>query len=244
MWGAEMGANEHGVVIGNEAVFTREPYAKMGLTGMDFVRLALERGSTAPEACDVIVSLLKRHGQGGGCGLEDKNFTYHNSFLIADPRQAWVLETAGRHWANEQVQGNGLSIPGFAQRHADRLRTRVAGCALRQRRTWELSAAALGPAELFAALRDHGSRTPWPTYSMISGGLRAPCVHAGGLLASSQTTASWVADLRLGAFLHWVTATASPCVSLFKPVRVDEPLPLGPAPTDRAEESCLWLRPE
>jgi len=35
MFGAEMGANEYGVVIGNESIFTKEKPDKIGLTGMD-----------------------------------------------------------------------------------------------------------------------------------------------------------------------------------------------------------------
>jgi dipeptidase len=103
IWGAEMGANEHGVVIGNEAVFTKVPYQKEpGLIGMDFLRLALERSKTAKEALECITSLLERYGQGGNCGFTH-DFYYHNSFLIADPGEAWVLETAGQHWAAEKV---------------------------------------------------------------------------------------------------------------------------------------------
>jgi dipeptidase len=115
IWGCEKGANEHGVAIGNEAVFTKEPYDKdPGLIGMDMIRLALEQASTAEAALEVIIQLLETFGQGGNCGYLHKEY-YHNAFIIADPQEAWVLETAGRFWAAEKVRGvrtisNGLTI--------------------------------------------------------------------------------------------------------------------------------------
>lgn len=249
MWGAEIGTNEHGVTIGNEAVFTDQPYATVGLTGMDLLRLGLERAATAQDAVAVIVELLETHGQGGGCGHEHPSFTYHNSFLVADASTAIVLETAGRRYATEVVEhgvrsiSNGLTIPDFAAAHADRLRGRVAACATRA------AATAAGAQErgdalgLAAVLRTHAA-ADGPRYTWHNGGLTAPCVHAGGRLASSQTTASWIADLRPDGARHWATATSAPCTSLFKPVEVDQPVDLGGTPTDRADGTTLWWRHE
>ena len=250
MWGAEIGANEHGVVIGNEAVFTRQPLAETGLTGMDLLRLALERAATAEAAVGVITGLLERHGQGGGCGHEKRGFTYHNSYLVADPGGAFVLETAGRHWACERVAGayaisNGLTLAPFAREHADTVRTRVAGAAARRACTLAAASRATTPLELAAALRSHGPGAgDAPRYRWHNGGLGAPCVHAGGRLASSQTTASWISELTPSGVEHWATATAAPCTALFKPVALEQPLALGPEPSDRFDPAALWWRHE
>jgi len=116
MFGCEMGSNEFGVTIGNEAVWTKEPVKKIGLLGMDLIRLALERSKNSIEALKTITELLEKHGQGGpGKRKTGKARYYHNSFIIADPDDAWVLETVDKYWIAEKVKNiraisNSLSI--------------------------------------------------------------------------------------------------------------------------------------
>jgi secernin len=106
MWGAEMGVNEHGLVIGNEAVYSKIPAKKEpALLGMDLLRIALERAVTPQEALQVIIDLLDQFGQGGNCVAEGEDPSYyHNSFMIANADDAWVLETVDKQWAARQVK--------------------------------------------------------------------------------------------------------------------------------------------
>lgn len=103
MWGAEMGINEHGVVIGNEAIFSKVRSGKPGMLGMDLVRLGLERGASAAEALSIMTRLIEQVGQGGSAGFKDKGMHYDNSFIIADKHEAWVLESVQRQWVARQV---------------------------------------------------------------------------------------------------------------------------------------------
>lgn len=112
-FGYEHGMNEHGVAIGNEAVWSKEPYQwGDGLLGMDLLRLALERGRTAYEATHVIIDLLEKYGQCGDCEYEGEwgKANYHNSFIIADFKEAWVLETAGKYWVAKKITRGVYSI--------------------------------------------------------------------------------------------------------------------------------------
>jgi secernin len=121
-WGYEMGVNEHRVAIGNEAVFSTvwadtvsrakagadadgDAGTEPGILGMELLRLGLERGATAREALDVITGLLEQYGQWGSAlvGAVHAEGSYDNAFVIADPREAWILETVGRDWAARRV---------------------------------------------------------------------------------------------------------------------------------------------
>jgi hypothetical protein len=244
MWGAEMGANEHGVVIGNEAIFTREKIQDDGLLGMDLVRLALERADSADGAKDVVCELIERHGQGGRCGYDRPGFSYHNSFIIADAVGAWVVEAAGKTVATRRIdQGacaisNGITLPELASRE-DRIRPRVAMAAGRRRRVQCLAESARDVGDAIDVLRDHGYENERPRYRRLNGAMGGPCMHGGGWLAASQTVGSFVAELGQSEQRYWATATAAPCLSVFRPVSLQRPCDVG-TPTGQQDDSLWW----
>ena len=248
MWGAEMGINEHGVAIGNEAVFTRGGYCATGLTGMDLLRLALERCDNARSAVEMIIALLEQHGQGGNCGFT-KRFFYNNSFLIADTTDAWVLETVGKQWARKKVRGTGaisnlLTIgsdwdelsPGaeeftkhkhllrgkdrmdFAASFSDPLFTTFSRA--HTRRASSLRALGSSPPATAATMKAALRRHDNPGYALSAGSVGSVCMHFGGLVGD-QTVGSTVADLDTSAPVAWVTGASAPCIALFKPLVLD-----------------------
>lgn len=104
--GYEHGFNEHQVVIGNEALPTKLPVAhEPKLIGMEILRLGLERSSTAAEAVDVITGLVSEFGQGKFENSEGVR-TYDNSYIIADPLEAYVVEAVGHDWAVRRAEGS------------------------------------------------------------------------------------------------------------------------------------------
>jgi hypothetical protein len=184
LWGAEHGVNEFGVAIGNERVATVHDVAQArpGLIGMDLVRLGLERARSAEEALDILVDLLTTHGQGGIADAAHQS-AYDSSFLIADPGQAFVLDTSGTDFAaaafprgtaisNRLSVGSGWTRgsldlePGddFGRFRDPDAPTDSADLRLAASRTFldgqRTRAGGLTPAATAAHLRDHGNG-PW-----------------------------------------------------------------------------------
>lgn len=256
IWGAEMGVNEHGVSIGNEAVFTKAPREREpGLLGMDLLRLALERAGTVDEAVSVITTLLERYGQGGEAG-HTHHLVYDNSFIIADRAGAVVLETVGRDWAVRRVEqrasiSNGLTIttpddasPGLVgtevKDRADFLYTRFSDSAARQCRTYDGLSGDLDVLGAMRLLRDHGDTGPqWSPARGITG--QTVCAHAGfGPIRVAQSTGSMVSHVTADSITVWVTGTSAPCTSVFKPVWFDGGLPEMRRPGQLFDDSLWW----
>jgi secernin len=245
-WGAEMGANDRGVAIGNEAIFSRRVSRQPALLGMDLVRLGLERGASAAEALEVMTRLLGQHGQGGPAGFHDKDFCYDSSFIVADAREAWVLETAGREWARRRIEGreaisNQLTLPDFAARHDTRL---VPYFALaRERRALSLrcldEAREPSFARLAAHLRAHHAGNEDPA----GGSNRDVCMHAAGFIRRHQTTGSMIARLAASGSTLLFTGTSAPCLSIFRPATFAGEFSVL-TQEERSVEAMLWRRHE
>lgn len=278
IWGAEMGVNEFGVVIGNEAVFSKIPAGKEpGLIGMDYLRLGLERGSTAREALNVITSLLEEFGQSGNCGFMHP-FYYHNSFLIADKNEAWKLETVEKHWIAEKINGfgaisNGYSIEenydlispelistarekgwlknggpfNFRNSYSDWLFTNFSDS--KQRQSCSITKINKKGSEtklkdIFEVLRSHRDEETFrPDRGIVGADL---CMHAGfGPVRVSQTTGSMVVEQSEDNLIVWVTGSAAPCLSVFKPIILDGVTSyFGPKPQVNYDPFSYWWQQE
>jgi secernin len=176
LWGAEHGVNEHGVAIGNERVSTTHDAASAppALIGMDMVRLGLERARSAPEAVDVIIGLLDTYGQGGIADAAHRE-AYDSSFLIADPTQAFVLDTAGSQYA----------VAPFP-----------AGVAISNRitleREWTRASSGLVAGDDFSRFRDASEDTAYAEVRLAAGRRLLDSTGPGGLTAA--TTAAHLRD--------------------------------------------------
>ena len=217
LWGVEHGVNEAAVAIGNETIYTTlDPRgAPPALVGMDLVRLGLQRATTARAALEIMVGLLERYGQGGS-GHVNVDRPYWSSFLVADPAEAWVLETSGTAWAAEWVGdtraiSNRTTIPAFdaEHRHPGQPVATLVDPRLEASRT----VLAAEPVELDAVKTHLRSHVGQEGYSV--------CMHVPGVEA---TTASLVAELPSGPRPRASVLLGSPCTSVFVPLFVGRPL--------------------
>jgi len=259
MWGAEMGANEHSVVIGNEAVGTLEPLRLTGLLGMDLLRLGLERGKSAKEALNIITDLLEKHGQGGGCAYNDPSWMYHNSFIIADSSEAYVLETADDWWIVEQVKSvrsisNDISIRGKGDlrkkgivQHAIQsgyckddndfdFASTFSGSYL----SYAPSPYSRGGKSTIMLKESKGNITPETMMDFLREHEAGICMHGG-----FESTGSQVSHLRKGKdSVHWFTGSTLPCLSTFKPYvfPVEGQEVLNPGPYSKIDSNWFWSK--
>lgn len=206
LWGFEHGVNEHRVAIGNEKVWTVDDAksAPPALLGMDLVRLALERARTADEALDQLTALLEVHGQ-GGTGEHDHHEPYFSSFLIADPRGGWVVETSARTWAARPV-GRGAAISNRISLSTD----------------WTRASANVAPGRDFQDWRDPKAPTAIAdlrldaTCACVAAGVASPGIEGG------SGPADLVATLRHHGDRAWGAPGSDPAITSPVPTDVDE----------------------
>jgi dipeptidase len=194
---------------------------------MDLVRLGLERGKSAKDSLNIIIELIEKYNQGGAHYQDGAN--YHNSFIIADPLEAYVLEVAGDWWIGEKVKdfrsiSNDISIRG----QGDMRRNGIIQHAIEK--GYCKDDKDFDFASTFASIQ------PFPNYIECSNrqlkdnkGKITPSLmmdflreHEGNICRHRRkdiTASSQVSYIQKEKKMnvHWFTGSVLPCLSIFKP---------------------------
>lgn len=164
-WGLEHGINEHQLVAGALPLHGRFPLERPGLQTDELIRLTLERCRNVTQAVDFLTAMIQEHGQGPFAGGPAD--APDGGFLLADPGEAVVLETAGRYWALQAVREvRAMTGPATIRQDWDRVSGGLAATAIAQgwwpddgRKVDFAGVAAPGDARDKNALRDWGQTT-------------------------------------------------------------------------------------
>ena len=260
MFGAEMGVNEYSVAIGNEAVFTKEPLRDTGLLGMDLLRLGLERGKTAKESLMVIIDLLEKYGQGGSCAAGTQGWTYHNSYIITDPKEGYVLDTADKWWIVEKIHdvrsiSNNLSIRGKGDlRKNGIIQHAIESGYCKDDNDFDFALIFSNPPipdtfppscrdgrSLQLLNENKGNINQFLMMDFLREHEVGICMHG-----SFESTASQVSMLRPGLkkSIHWFTASTIPCLSIYKPYKfpVEGLKVMKPGPYAKINPDWFWSK--
>ena len=266
-WGGEIGINEHGVAIGNEAVFTTvmNDEKEDGLITMDLLRLGLERAKSAREAAEVMGQLVQRYGQGGNCEVIG-NSHWDSSYLIADSTEAWILETAGREWAAKPTApidsisnifaiGKDWSLCSLSDQQpdldwaatfSDYQPVPELGSVERQAITCNYlkginqqppGSNTITIRDAFNLLRSHPQG-----YHPATAKEHAICMHAGpGEMRLWNACGAMASEVGPEGLIGWFTGTSGTCTSIFKPVFLGSDLPdMGTYPIETFDPRAMW----
>ena len=269
-WGSELGANELGVAVGNEAAFSNQINQDDGVCCLDLCRIAAERSTNAKEAVEILGQLVEEFGQGGNTQMMG-NFAFDSGLLVSDVSEAYVINCAGKQWAAKKVndvfamsnryqitddwdfsslkQNNGIK-ENFNKLFEDAEKPDSVCATQRENRAQKILEDRKGKISLLDMadiMRDLGE--DGQNYEPDKAELKQNfvCMHAKPHPdAFWGATGAMITDSNEDGIIVWMTGTSANDLSIFKPLFFGIPLPeqLKYSPRGTYDPKSLWWKHE
>ena len=269
-WGSELGANELGVAVGNEAAFSNQINQDDGVCCLDLCRIAAERSTNAKEAVEILGQLVEEFGQGGNTQMMG-NFAFDSGLLVSDVSEAYVINCAGKQWAAKKVndvfamsnryqitddwdfsslkQNNGIK-ENFNKLFEDAEKPDSVCATQRENRAQKILEDRKGKISLLDMadiMRDLGE--DGQNYEPDKAELKQNfvCMHAKPHPdAFWGATGAMITDSNEDGIIVWMTGTSANDLSIFKPLFFGIPLPeqLKYPPRGTYDSKSLWWKHE